>query len=602
MANNLARLAALLRRRHRAILYGLLTVHATLLAYSALIHSPTPDEPAHVAAGLSHWRFGEFALYRVNPPLVRMVAAAPLLLTDIATDWSRFGKDLTVRREHRVGDDLVDANGSRIFRYVTIARWACIPFSMLGALACYWWAKLLFGRLPGLAAAALWGFSPSILGHGSLLTPDVAGTALGLTACFLFSRWLMAAGYGQALLAGAVLGLAEMSKSTWIILFPAFVAIWLLFRLGMPPSIRRPTVPQLAIILLLGWALLVGAYGAQGLGTPLEKIPFQSSLFTTCVCGLDDSGKLAVRPQLAKLPTPVPVDYLVGLDQQYRDLEGPNRSYLRGQWRTEGWWYYYAYGLAVKEPLGALMLAALAAFYWLVLISRRTSSHPVSQTRLRHLWAGWLVLVCPLTVFALASINTGMNHHVRYVMPAVPYLYIFAAALLVRVGPWQVARYVASCLLLTWAIASSILVYPHSLSYFNELAGGPAGGIRHLSSSNIDWGQDLLLLRDWQQRNAPNQKLFLAYLGRVNPIYAEIDYRLPPPLSGGPVPLENGQPNLEPGWYAISASYLQGLRYHLSSPEGRRVSSPDNALTYFRQMTPAARVGYSIYIYRVQEK
>ena len=32
-------------------------------------------------------------------------------------------------------------------------------------------------------------------------------------------------------------------------------------------------------------------------------------------------------------------------------------SYLRGEWRKEGWWYYYLYGLAMKVPLGVWALA-----------------------------------------------------------------------------------------------------------------------------------------------------------------------------------------------------------------------------------------------------
>lgn len=49
----------------------LLAIHTGLLAYSAYVHSPTLNEPGHLVAGLSHWKFGRFELYRVNPPLVR---------------------------------------------------------------------------------------------------------------------------------------------------------------------------------------------------------------------------------------------------------------------------------------------------------------------------------------------------------------------------------------------------------------------------------------------------------------------------------------------------------------------------------------------------
>jgi 4-amino-4-deoxy-L-arabinose transferase-like glycosyltransferase len=625
LTSAIQRLHVMVRRWHRPILCGLLVIHAALLAYCALIHSPTPDEPAHVAAGLSHWEFGEFSLYRVNPPLVRMAATAPLLLTDIKTDWSHYGTDLTARYEHRVGDDLVDANGSSIFRYVTIARWACTPFSLLGAMVCCWWARLLFGRLAGLVAAALWCFSPMILGHGSLLTPDVAGTALGLAACYCFSRWLMTPSWRRVLLVGAVFGLAETAKSTWIILFPAFALIWLMFRLGMPRGgksskqasavvggvggagfitrsvmttlepARRPTAPQLAIILFVGWAILVAAYGGQGVGAPLRTVPFKSQLLTSVFCTLDDKGEFVVRPALASVPIPVPRDYLVGLDQQYRDLEGPNRSYLRGQWNSEGWWYYYAYGLAVKEPLGALALAALSGLFWCGLVARRETARRLSRTRLQHMAVGWLMLVCPVTVFSLASINTGMNHHLRYVMPVLPYMYLLAAGHVARPGRWLVLRIVISGVLLTWAIVSSLVVYPHSLSYFNELAGGPAGGIYHLSSSNIDWGQDLLLLADWKRQHAPNERIYLGYLGRVNPAYAGIDFEAAPLGQRGQQP-----PVMKPGWYAISVAYLQGRGYRIQSPHGRWIHVPEMALAYFRQRKPDGRVGYSIYLYRVR--
>ena len=34
-------------------------------------------------------------------------------------------------------------------------------------------------------------------------------------------------------------------------------------------------------------------------------------------------------------------------------------------------------------------------------------------------------------------------------------------------------------------------VHPFELTYFNVLAGGPLGGRRILSDSNLDWGQGL---------------------------------------------------------------------------------------------------------------
>jgi hypothetical protein len=44
--------------------------------------------------------------------------------------------------------------------------------------------------------------------------------------------------------------------------------------------------------------------------------------------------------------------------------------------------------------------------------------------------------------------------------------------------------------------ASTLASYPHQLSYFNELAGGPQNGSKHLLGSNLDWGQDLIFAEE----------------------------------------------------------------------------------------------------------
>ncbi len=63
-----------------------------------------------------------------------------------------------------------------------------------------------------------------------------------------------------------------------------------------------------------------------------------------------------------------------------------------------------------------------------------------------------------------------------------------------------------------WFLASSLVIFPHSLSFFNEAIGGPLNGPEHLLGSAVDWGQDLRYLTKFQDKSA-EYRICLAYLG-----------------------------------------------------------------------------------------
>ena len=156
-----------------------LLCHIVLLVWGAADHSPSVDEVGHMAAGVSHWQFGRFDLYRVNPPLVRLVAAIPVVLSQPETDWGDFP---SARPEFSCGRTFIEKSGARSLWLFTIARWACIPFSLLGARMCYLWGRDLYGAAAGRLACLLWCFSPTILGQAQMITPDTGATAFGLAA------------------------------------------------------------------------------------------------------------------------------------------------------------------------------------------------------------------------------------------------------------------------------------------------------------------------------------------------------------------------------------------------------------------------------------
>ncbi|MEJ7591375.1 MAG: glycosyltransferase family 39 protein [Planctomycetaceae bacterium] len=411
-----------------AILAGL---YLTALTTSAWNHSITIDESAHLAAGLSNLQLNRFELYAVNPPLVKMVAALPVLKMHPVTNWSSAGSVYGNRNEFLFGSCFVEQNSSRSISLYRAARIACLPFGILGLWMCYRWGCELHGERGGLLAAALWAFSPLILGHGSLITPDVPAAATGMLAIYRFRIWLNETSVWNAMWLGIFAGIALLTKFTWAPLFPLIGLLgWISWRAGkcFQWSVLRRDLLQLLVTFVAALYVVNALYGFDRSFTKLGEYEFVSSEFTKPSESArphesDLSGDRVNRftgTWLGTIPIPLPKLYLQGIDLQRRDFEPGRmgRSYLMGEWKDGGWWYYYIIGLFVKEPLGGLILLAMSLVTWmpqlLAALCRRRSTqmdvnttdgspHP-AQVPLRE----YVILLLPaVLVFALVSRRLG---------------------------------------------------------------------------------------------------------------------------------------------------------------------------------------------------
>jgi len=615
--------------------FTLLAIHTGLLAYSAYVHSPTLNEPGHLVAGLSHWKFGRFELYRVNPPLVRMVAALPVMAVGYEEDWSGFHEGPGARPVFGMGINFVRANSERSFFLFMIARWACIPFSWLGAVVCYLWARDLSGRPSGVMACTLWCFSPNILAHASLITADVGGTALGVAACYTFWRWLKRPTWTQAALTGCVLGLAELCKTTLILFYPLWPLLWVAYRWSDRREMVRSDWTREAGMLLLRMAIgiyvLNMGYGFEGSGKQLGEFHFVSNLFTGQELKVEEresdnkatsassTNRFAVN-WLGHLPVPFPKNYLLGIDIQQRDFENYGRpSYLRGEWQDHGWWYYYLYAGLIKIPIATLLLLGVTAIL-MPLFSSRPGTHASSANIPR--WKDLLVLLTPpLVIFCVVSSKTGFSEHFRYVLPCFPFLFIWISRVATRrtayapqanwkfLDRFRVNSYIlgvagsrtrnlfagtATLILLLWSFASSLWIYPHSLSYFNESIGGPLNGAGHLLGSNVDWGQDIRYLGAWIDSNAGDGPVYISYYSYLDPLDLGI------PMSGLVPHGDSIQVVKTPeAWCAVSSDLLRGCFWTATAKNGESVQYHRAYFSDFRDVEPAAYGGYSFPLFGV---
>ncbi|MGB7343267.1 MAG: glycosyltransferase family 39 protein [Pirellulaceae bacterium] len=559
------------RTRLNSSVVLLLCVQFTMLALIAWRTGPGWDEWAHLPSGLYTLQYGDFHPYRVNPPLARLIAAVPVALVGGGIDEIPISHATGHRSEWSLMVAYVHQEGVDIFKWMSVARMALIPIAMFGTWLMWRIGFHFGGSVAGLIAATLWVFSPTILTFGATIAPDVSAAVFGLWVSWCFYGWLHTRNAAASIWLSISFSAAMLSKSTWIILPPIFLCLFLAH--CWTGTLRFPVrdyLRRLGLVAVVSFVLIHAGYDFKGMLKPIGEFDFISHTLS----GNDndpENGTPVVGNRFRDsfvhwLPAPLPAEYIRGIDVQKRDFEMKFRSYLMGDWANEGWWYYYAVAWLVKEPLSLWLLILLG---WSVLLSKERVCTR-STTRRRGMWT---VITPGIVVFCFVSSQTGFNHHLRYVLPAFPVVFLVAAYPF-RHLPKQFQW--ASLGLLFWFAVASVWMLPRSYAFFSIGVGGSKSGHRFLNSSNLDWGQDLPTISNWIEKNTDKRPVYL-----LHPV-PQLDYRRLglDARDGHGLIGENG--SLASGWWVISTE--QCLR---------------EPADWFLKQTPTERISVSTTVYHV---
>jgi hypothetical protein len=497
------------------------------VALSASRHSSlTWDEPSFLSAGYAYLTRGEFRFNPSHPPLAQDLVAAPLLALDLHVPrqpfefWAGTGNAVVA-----FGRELVFGSGNDPLRIAASARW---PVLLVGAALVFGvWAvgRRKFGDGAALVGAAVAAFSPDLLAHSGLATEDLVCAAMMFAAVATFDRAVHRRRRRDWVRCGVVTGLALSAKYTSLLLGPAYLLIFAWERrLGRRAAAVRDGAVGFGWIALVA-ALVVGA----------------SYNFT-----FDYAA------------------YVRGFRSLYGDLAATYHHYLLGAISTSPFPHYHVVAFLLKTPLPILALIGWGLARGLADARRRDVVVP---------------LLVPAVIVFTASFFDRANFGVRRVLPAYPFLFTIASAS-VAGKSGRLARG-AALALLAWCAVETARIHPHELSYFHELAGGPARGPYLLEDSNLDWGQDLPALAAWQRTHPEAQPLRLSYFGTAEPgaygVHAIAMQRD-----------EIARP--QPGWYAVSAHRLVWFR--------KLALLGDDATDWLTAYEPVDRAGWSIWIYR----
>jgi hypothetical protein len=563
---------------------ALLLILGLQLALTVRQESQTWDEADHIFAGYMSWKQADFGLNPEHPPLVKLLATAPLLSMslkvpelqnrDFKTEAFLDGKDFLYRN---------DADAI-LFR----TRMAAATLTLLLALLVFAAAREMFGTGAGLVALTLLVFEPNLLAHGALVTTDAGISCFMFATIYAFYRYVKAPSWWRLLFVGLAAGLALATKHSGIFLFP------ILFLLAACEVVRQRLAARRNDEAATGEVAARAGKGALRLAASLVAVTvvalvvlwaFYGFRYQARPAGLQLNPPLAVyagwlKPHeawaistMARLHV-LPESYLYGL-ADVRLAANFYTSYLLGRIYPHGVWFYFPVAFLIKStlPFLALFLLAIVAV----------------ATRRLDRWREVLFLTVPPAFYLLVSMSAGMNIGVRHILP----LYGFISALIGGAAWAFISRnrkwaYAVVALLVFHAV-SSALTFPHYIAYSNELWGGPSNTYRLLSDSNADWGEQLKWTKKYLDARGVKDCWFVYFAeGVAEPSYYGIPCKPLPTTDSLGLNERIEVPASIDGPVLVSASDLSGFEFG---------PGPLNPYEQFKQLKPTAVIGHEVFVF-----
>jgi len=477
---------------------ALIAVQSLLVVLTIHRASPTFDEGNHSFAAYMMLHTGDYGLNSEHPPLVKYLAALPTLGRDL---WIPENKNRSFKTEAYVdgGEWLARNDGDRnqLIFHMRLAAGVLVP---LLALVVFLMARECFGDWAAVTALALVVFDPNILGNGALVTTDIGISLFFVAATWCFYRYVKQPTLTRLLVAAIVAGLLLATKHSAILFAPMMLLLMGYEVAAAPRGTRRRTALRLGgafcTIVVIGVLVLWSFYGFRYAARPAPLKMSTTLADWVAPVGAFDSAVVNAIGRMHLLPE----SYLIGM-VDVRRMADHYPTFIFGRNWPHGVWWYFPSVFAIKTTLGLLALTLVAVL-------------AIGMRKLKLDREVVFVLV-PALVYFITAIVFGMNIGSRHLLPFYAYLFILAGAAAAAVARSSRRWLIACAVLVAAHVVSSMTVYPNFMAYANEAFGGPAKLPMLLSDANIEWGQQLFQVKQWQDRH-PNEECWFAYF--VHPL------------------------------------------------------------------------------------
>lgn len=298
--------------------------------------------------------------------------------------------------------------------FYTVGRGITVVFALLTVWFVYLIGREVYGRAPGILAAAFLAFSVTHIQLSHFMTVDVILTAFAAACIYMGARFVREGRWKYALGMGLSLGMAAATKVSGAMLAVAAAIAWMLWAFHLTKD--EGEKPGLVKALIFGLLIILGA----GLGF----------CFFEFYVLLD------------------PATYLEAVGNQDRMVRGlADWPYTRQYVNTTP--YLYHINNLVRWGLGpALGLASMGGFLWATIhtiyalyrclaLPKVPSTSPARHDHVLaepSVWGSALLLSWALPYFLY--IGQLEVKFIRYMLPLVPFLCLFGAEGTLRLAGW----------------------------------------------------------------------------------------------------------------------------------------------------------------------
>lgn len=538
----------------------LILIMGVISFLGSLGNSATMDELAHIPSGYSYLKFSDYRLNPEHPPLAKDLATAPLLFLNLKfpTDKPLWTEQINAQWD--AGGQFLYGIGNDADKMIFWSHFGLL-FIML---ALGWFVFMAvsewYSPRAGLLALFFYAFSPTILGHGPLVTTDVAAAFGIFVAIYYYLRFLKNPGYKSLIYAGIAFGICFLMKFSAFLIIPLFAILGIIKMIqkwneGAWKAVKTYILGTV-LIGVIGLLVIFPLYFHHTYNYPPER-QLADTVFNLSSHGMRTFVNITVwmadKPVLRAW-----AQYFLGLLMVIQRASGGNTTYFLGEVSNTGWHYYFPTVYLLKEPLSFVILIFLSLIFWIFRPFRKKEKEEnpaVTEKisiwkKLGDLYLVETALLLFLAIYWGSSIKSNLNIGVRHLMPTFPLAYALVAGridkFLKQSSDKKIFKPAIAVLglLLAFQAFSTLRAFPYFISYFNETVG-IENGYKYAADSNYDWGQDLKRLVKYTNENNID-KIIVDYFGAGNPHYYlkdKLAYR--------------GDPEVK--WLALSATFLQGF-------------------------------------------